>query len=828
VKKLWHSAQEQVNVSYQFESKKLESGKQSSRYIDVVKLRHLQALTRSVAFFILLVLPAAAQKKGPRLPVPNLTNEISALNIPRLQAAPKLADFEGMEPASDLAKKMLKIARFTQRDPHDGAPASQRTEAYLGYTGKNFCAVFLAFDSEPRKLRARMLHRELIDDDDQVGMLLDTFHDHRHAYFFYTNPYGIQQDGLLSETTGPDLTFDTVWRTTTQITGNGYMVIIEIPFKSLRFKPQGPISWGAVLARVIPRNSEHSYFPPNTSRIQGTLTQEGTLDGFQEISPGRNMQFIPYTSVGAFRSLDERDPAGDRFTGKHVEPKEGLDSKIVIKDSLVLDTTINPDFGQIESDDPQVTVNQRFAVFFPEKRPFFQENSNFFQTPLNLVFTRNIGNPLYGVRLTGKVGPWAIGTMVANDRSPGTSVIQTDPLSGQDAYFGVLRVNREVGKNSSIGLIYTDRELHTAPNSFCATSRCDVGFNRVGGIDTQIKLNQNWQLQAQAVASETRFNDGTHESGPAYLVYAERSSRALEFNTLYQDIAAGFDTETGFINRTDLRRFSNFIGPTFHTEGTFLTAHGPRLFQLSQWDHNGVRLNYQLNPQYEWDFQRNSSFTIFSNWEHERLRPVDFSTLAANRDYAHIVGGAQINTQYFKWINLSMEMDWGTATNFVPRTGPPVLAYQNTSSVRGVVRPSKGLTIENTYLMTRLLDQNTNLNIFNNHILRSKWNYQFTKEFSLRMIGQYVATISNPGLTTLQTTKNFNGDVLFTYLINPGTAIYVGYNSDLQNIDPALQRVCGGLPCGVGQSFDGLARTRNNFINDGRQIFIKLSYLFRY
>ena len=107
--------------------------------------------------------------------------------------------------------------------------------------------------------------------------------------------------------------------------------------------------------------------------------------------------------------------------------------------------------------------------------------------------------------------------------------------------------------------------------------------------------------------------------------------------------------------------------------------------------------------------------------------------------------------------------------------------------------------------MTRLLDQNTNLNIFNNHILRSKWNYQFTKEFSLRMIGQYVATISNPGLTTLQTTKNFNGDVLFTYLINPGTAIYVGYNSDLQNIDPALQRVCGGLPCLPGQSFDGLA-----------------------
>jgi hypothetical protein len=148
--------------------------------------------------------------------------------------------------------------------------------------------------------------------------------------------------------------------------------------------------------------------------------------------------------------------------------------------------------------------------------------------------------------------------------------------------------------------------------------------------------------------------------------------------------------------------------------------------------------------------------------------------------------------------------------------------------VRGVVRPTKGLTIENTYLMTRLLDQNTNLNIFNNHILRSKWNYQFTKEFSLRLIGQYVTTLSNPGFTTLPNAKAFNGDVLFTYLLTPGTAIYVGYNSDLQNIDPSLQRVCAGQPCLPGQSFDGLLRTRNNFINDGRQIFIKLSYLFRY
>jgi hypothetical protein len=768
---------------------------------------------------VLLMAASLARPQAPAqaLAGPSLAREISSLAVPRLLAAPKLGDFEGMAPATELAHKMLAVEKFIQREPKDGGACSQHTQAYLGYTDKSLFVVFLAFDSEPRLLRARMLRRELIDDDDQVGFFLDTFHDHRHAYMFYANPYGIQQDGLFVENGGFDNSFDTVWHTQAKINDQGYMVLFEIPFKSLRFQPSPSHTWGILLARVIPRNSERSFFPANSSKEQGWLIHEGDVNGFENISPGRNMQFIPYTSLRAFRDLDARDPAGDRFSGKHLEPKAGLDSKVVIKDSLVLDATINPDFGQIESDDPQVTVNQRFEVFFPEKRPFFQENASYFQTPLNLVFTRRIVDPLYGARLTGKVGPWAIGTFLANDRAPGKTVLSSDPLSGANAYFGVFRLNRELGKGSSVGFIYTDRELHTAPNSFCTLTECEVGHNRVGGFDTQIKINQNWQLNAQAVTSQTKFNDGSHSAGPAYNIFAERSSRTMEFNTLYQDISPGFNADTGFVNRTDYRRFSNFINHTFRPEGKHLTSHGPRLFQLTMWDHNGTRLNYLLNPGYAWSFQRNSFIAIFTTWEHERLRPVDFSTLTSNRDYTHIVGGAEVGTQYFKWINLDVEMDWGTATNFVPRTGPPILAYQNTGFMRGVVRPLKGLTVENTYIMTRLLDQSTHLNIFNNHIIRSKWNYQFTKEFSLRLIGQYVTTIGNPALTTLQNTKSFNGDVLFTYMVTPGTAIYAGYNSNLQNLDPSL-----------ASTPDGLLRTRRSFINDGRQIFIKLSYLFRY
>src|SRR5215472_1212397 len=648
-----------------------------------------------------------------------------------------------MAPATELARKMLEVEKFVQREPKDGGACSQHTEAYLGYTDKNFYAIFLAFDTEPSLMRAHMLRRELIDDDDQVGFFLDTFNDHRHSYMFFANPRGIQQDGLYTENGGWDNSFDTVWRTETKISRQGYMVLFEIPFKSLRFHPSEEHTWGILLSRVIPRNSERSYYPENSSRSQGWLVHEGDISGFQEISPGRNLQFIPYTSLRAFRTLDGRDPnaPNDRFTGKHLEPKAGLDSKVVIKDSLVLDATINPDFGQIESDDPQVTVNQRFEVFFPEKRPFFQENSNYFQTPINLLFTRRIIDPLYGVRLTGKIGPWAIGSLLANDQAPGKSVLESDPLHGNNAYFGIVRVNREIGKNNSIGFIYTDRELHTSANTSCAATPCLVGFNRVGGFDTQIKIDQNWQMNAQAVTSETKFNDGTHESGPAYQLYVERTSRNLEFNTMYQDISPGFHTDLGFVNRTDFRRFSNFAGYTRHPEGKHLVAYGPRLFELTLWDHSGNFLNYVVNPNYEVDFQRNTYVGFFGQLEHERLRPSDFSALPQNRDYAHILYGPYAGTQYFKWLKVNAEVDIGTATNFVPRSGPPVLANFVGIPLRATIRPLKGLTIENTYLLTRLLDQQSGLNIFNNHIIRSKWNYQFTKEFSLRLIGQYVTTI---------------------------------------------------------------------------------------
>ena len=760
---------------------------------------------------------------------------LTTLQIPHLAREPKLEDFADMQLSPSVAGTMLKVDQFWQHDPIDGQPISQKTEAYLGYTDKNLYVVFLAFDNDAGHIRNHMVRREQINEEDQVGIFLDTFHDHRHCVFFFINPSGVQQEGTFFEGQQDiDLSWDTIWKSETRVSKKGWIGFISVPFKSLRFRSTKAVQeWGFLLERDIPHNNtEHSFFPHYSMNVQGLLPQEGAMTGLKDISPGRNFQLIPYVSGRSYRSVDHRDPLNPTFEAKDFDAKAGLDAKAVIKDSFVLDATINPDFAQVESDEPQITVNQRFEVLFPEKRPFFQENSGYFATPINLVFTRRIADPLYGVRLTGKKGPWSIGTLFADDQSPGESVAPNDPLWGRQAYFGIVRVSRELGKNgSNIGLIYTDRELDTVPNTTCTDDPCITRTNRVGGIDAHFRFNKNWQLDAQAVNSLTRFNDGTSDHGAGYFLYLERSSRNLEINSMYKDNAPGFQTRTGFFQRPDIHWFSNFAQRRFYVEGKHLLWHGPSIYTRNIWDHNGLRIEYFSNANYKWFFSNRNNLGIYANYGHERLRPADYSQLTSNIDVPHDQFGFFFNSQYFNWLTLAMEANIGRDTNYDPvQCGStigdcpitPLLPGPGKSrfaQVSATFRPNRGLTVENTFFYYSLRDVNTNLNFINNYIARSKWNYQFTRAFSLRLIGEYNGNIANSAFTSLQNAKSFNADVLFTYMVHPGTAIYVGYNSDLANI----YRPLTSSPT----DYTELVRS-NRYLNDGRQLFVKVSYLLRF
>jgi len=739
-----------------------------------------------------------------------------SIQIPRIHTPPTLADFSDMEPNPRVASSMLKVTGFIVREPADGTQPSQNTDVYLGYDERNLYAVFVCWDTEPEKIRARMTRREDIFSDDSAEIMIDTFHDARRAYAFAVNPFGIQWDalwtegsigtGTASDFSGFDSSFDTVWHSEGHLTGRGYLALIAIPFKSLRFPEADQQEWGIILNRSIPRTNENIFWPRISNRIQGRFNQAANASGMEHVSPGRNIQLIPYGLFRSFRGIDQRDPDHPVFESRTLKPDIGLDGKFILHGRFVLDATVNPDFSQIESDQPQITVNQRFEVFFPEKRPFFLENSNFFTTPINLVFTRRIGHPEYGLRLTGKSGPWAVGVMASDDRAPGEILPPTDPNSGKHATFAIARVSRDILDQSTIGAIFTDREFAG-------------GYNRVGGIDANLKLDQNWRIQGAAVTSSTLNVDGTHSAGPGYKVDLERSGRKFNLQSLYLDYSPGFVTEAGFVNRVDIRQQNVNASYFFRPEGKFLNSWGPTLRQFSIFDHSGTALEYFAYPGLRFDMARATWINFHPiAYDGVFLRPQDFTGLTTVKSYPQPFWGVEGATSWLKQIDFSWFYVSGAGVNYNPSAGRiPLIAHEDQANATLTIHASGRLRVDNSYLLEHIREREAHLTAVTNHIFRSKWNWQFTRELSARVIFQYTGVLSNPLISSLSPTRNFNTDFLVTYLVRPGTAIYVGFNSNLQNLDRRL------IPTPTG-----LLTTQNDYINDSRQFFVKASYLFRF
>jgi hypothetical protein len=746
-----------------------------------------------------VALAAAAASAAPE------TGKFGTIAIPRIDIAPKLEDFVEMKPSPAFEGKLASVSGLIQRVPTDGAPSTQRTDVYLGYDSKNLYAIFVAFDTEPSKIRARLSRREDIFDDDSVEIMLDTFHDHRRAYSFLVNPMGVQADALWTEDVGFDFSFDTIWESQAKLTERGYLVWMAIPFRSLRFASNDPQTWGIILNRGLPRSNEDTFWPPYSSRIQGRLNQEGAATGLSSISPGRNLQFIPYGIFRSFRELDLRDPNRPVFDQRHAYGRVGLDAKSVLKDKFVLDATINPDFSQVESDEPQVTVNQRFEVLFPEKRPFFLENSNYFNTPINLVFTRRIVDPKYGLRLTGKDGPWAVGLLMADDASAGETIPRSDPNASKHAYFGIGRVSYDLGRQSNVGAIFTDREFAGS-------------YNRVGGIDGRLTLNTNWVTTFQGVVSSTLNTDGTYQAGPAAEVTAQRQGLHFTYNFDYSDRSNGFVTEPGFDPQPDIHNIVQHFQYTFRREGSTLISWAPIFDTYETFDHGGNHLNSGFSPAMQVELKGQTYITLLYAKEMELLRPKDFAVLPANNRYVRHTTEVTVNTNYYRAVSLKMDVRWGTRINYDAPTGQiPFLAGRTSVNTTLTVRPSRKLRVDNTYILFRLHDRMSGVGSMNNHIIRSKLNYQFTRALSFRFIGQYNSLLTNPTFTSLQTAKDFNADFLVTYLLRPSTAIYVGYNTNRENLlNPLAADIDGNLLRGP------------RYINDGRNFFVKASYLLRF
>jgi hypothetical protein len=744
----------------------------------------------------------------------------SDVKVPRVDAPLRLSDFAGMQPRDELREKLVKVSDFIQHTPQDGAPGTEQTEVWMAHTVSTIYFVFLCFDRHQERIRGHLARRENILKDDNVSVLLDPFQDRRIGVQFQVNPAGVQADASWSEANGLDYSYDLVWDSDSRVTDKGWMAMIAIPFRSLRFRSESQ-DWGIVFRRNLPRNSEIDDWPRVSANISGILSQEGTLHGIAGVTGSHNVQINPYTLGQNEHTLNRLDPTHPFFSSRSFEGTAGGELKAIVKDSIVLDATVNPDFSDVESDQPQFTVDQRYPVYFPELRPFFLENANYFSTPMQLLYTRNIVRPEFGVRLTGKLGNTNLGVLAIDDREPGATVPQDDPLYGERAGFFVARVSQDLGKGSSLGTMFAAEEF-------------GGGWNRVGGLDFTWRANDKWTLFGQAVESSTKGSNPNssaalfpagYSAGPASYLEVNRTARDFTLDNVYKDYSSGFQSLVGFVQTKNIRNDQLHSTYQWHFNRRVLQSFGLETSQNVAWDHQGNRVYHYSTYDPFVLLPRNIVIAPIGGQNSDTVGPQDGYPLTQNRNFTENFGGLVARGEPFSQLNFKIQVVRGGNVNYSPVSGSaPSLLNQQTIQALFTVHPLKQLTMDNTYLLDRDFAVRNNAFVYESQTFRTKVNYQFTRALSARVIVEYDSTLANQQETSLPRTKQVQTQALLTWLPHPGTAIYFGYNNDLQNLSHTLcSRGAGScdatqpiLPRGAG------------YLNDGRQFFLKASYLLRF
>ncbi|HSE31964.1 MAG TPA: DUF5916 domain-containing protein, partial [Pyrinomonadaceae bacterium] len=462
-----------------------------------------------VALLLLLSSPLAVAQNSSSPPVPSNGNtsppaKKATVTVPPEKAKPLVIPRLSKPPVIDGKvdrdewKEAVVLKDFYQIGPGDNVAPSKPTEAFMGYDSKFFYLAVYCYD-EPDRVRASVARRDEVFGEDNIRLFLDTFNDQRKAYVLGWNPLGVQQDGIETEGQGTDFSVDIVMESKGMLTSDGWTLEVAIPFKSLRYVAGKDKLWGFHLWRNIDRfNDEIDSWVPISRDISGTLTQQAHLTGLEGISTERTLEIIPSITLSETgRRVNALTPAElasnpfatdpGRILNEPIDGDVGVTLKYGLTPTITLDLAVNPDFAQVEADQTVVTANQRFPIFFEEKRPFFLEGIDIFRTPMSVVHTRAIVDPDVAMKITGKSNRTTFGLLVASDNAPGNFTADeiNDPFNfrvierfvNKNAYVGVLRLKRDVGKESTIGFIgtsYNFIEKH----------------NQLGGIDGRFKLDK--------------------------------------------------------------------------------------------------------------------------------------------------------------------------------------------------------------------------------------------------------------------------------------------------------------------------------------------------
>lgn len=699
---------------------------------------------------------------------------------------------------------------FAETQPGDQVRPPVGTEVLVTYDQTHLYIAFRAYDSRPAQIRASLRARDEIFDDDFVGVVIDTYGNAAWAYELFVNPYGIQGD-MRWTPGGEDIGFDVVFESRGRITDEGYQVELAVPFKSLRFPNRPTQDWRATFIRVHPRDSERHYSWAAISRDDPCYPcQFGTLSGMSGVRSGSSFELLPGIVGGQTAELSDPSDPSSGFDEADPDADLSLGVRYAFTPSTSAELSINPDFSQVESDVAQIDVNTTFALFFPERRPFFQEGSDLYDSWHDVIYTRQINDPLIAVKATTRSDRTSFVYLFGRDEeTPMILPFEERSLFAAPgkSYANILRARYAFKEDSYAGVMFTDR-------------RYDIGGSgTVGGFDGSYRFAQNYRIEAQGLLSytdepddpsltagaanaDTTFADGKHTAaldgetytGHAVYLSLERDARHWNSDIDYWDTGATFRADLGFVRRNSSRRVSWYNNYIFYPDNRVFDRIRFNILPSAEWNSFGAPKRQALENWVDLVLKGQISFVFGYDNTNENFRNVDFEDI----DLYYM----EFNTNYFARFQFGF---WLGVGDRVARTAQPqpFLGDGEHLDVWVTLRIGNRFVLEPLFTYSTIRDKDTGADFFRGYITRTKFNYQFTRELFLRFVLQY---------------DDFDGVVnvepLLSYELNPFTVFYVGANVNGQDFDH--------------KSFDPLDRTGDGFEPTSWQYFFKFQYFYRY
>jgi len=439
------------------------------------------------------------------------------LTISRVETPPRidgLVDDEcwrGREPVSG----------FFQYDPVNGSKSSEETYVWAAYDQNYVYFAFLMKDSQPNKIWAELTPRNEFDNNDSITLILDAYNDNRTSITFSLNPKGIQKNSV-----------ETIWKSEATMRPDGWSAEMAIPFKSLRFSVRENQVWGVNFERYIQRLNETDYWT-DVDRDLPKLQQSGELHGLSGVRPGYNLEFFPYAG---YRYSEWAGEKNDKFA-------VGLDVKWGIKPNLYLDVTASPDFSEVESD-PFIFQLSPYENYLQENRPFFTEGSRYFTLSsgdeyhgggVSLFYSRRIGNPKFAAKVSGKTGGFGFGILGALNKE-----------EAGDSFFGVFRVQKDIFKNSQVGVYYAG--IHDGADR-----------NQNVALDYNFNFGDFYYIRGMSAFT---FNEGapSARNGIHKLQFQREPDAGLQIMSGFQRVEDNVDIRTGYIDQVDIQSFDLMAG----------------------------------------------------------------------------------------------------------------------------------------------------------------------------------------------------------------------------------------------------------------------------